>query len=511
MDNSFWKGHLSQWESFLKIRKDRTEEDVLTHLQIYRQLKALTNVELGAVVNPKLLSEFINPTEITKVSGNQQFFFPFLNQAQKQAVNTSLEDNVLTLIQGPPGTGKTQVIAEICLQYYVRNPKIRILVCSQTHVAVNNLLSRVADYCLKRKRNNNPFSELTLLRIKDKEGEEAISDYLPQSIIDKYQTWINRTCRDENIRRIIHQEFSGYEGNESSGIRDKSIEKALALSTNIVGMTCNRVGAYDFSSQLEKFDVVIIDEVCKSTLPEILLPICIAEKAILVGDPKQLPPVFCTEELNIINNDIEDCHLNEYFHIDWLFSTCSNTVLLDTQYRMTKTIGKMISEVFYDGRLKTGRSQEGTNGIRWIDYVPSGSSMIEEVNSEGKHLIYNCTECDYALSALKHLDRLCSSNTVVAVISPYKGQVELINRKLDSMGIAFNNLKIKVNTVDSFQGKECDFVIFCITRTEGPGKFWTDRRRLNVALSRAKNGIIIIGSKMYAVKNSLLAEIASYC
>lgn len=252
---------------------------------------------------------------------------------------------------------------------------------------------------------------------------------------------------------IIQQEFSNYEGEASSGIRekirDKSIEKALALSVNIVGMTCNRVGAYDFSSQFEKFDVVIIDEVCKATLPEILLPVCLSEKAILVGDPKQLPPAFCSDELNIINKDIEDCHLNEYFHIDWLFNNCSNVVLLDTQYRMTKTIGRMISEVFYDGQLKTGRFDEGASGLRWVDYEPNSSSMIEETNAEGKHIIYNYPECD--------------------------------------------------------------FVIFSITRTKGSNKFWTDRRRLNVALSRAKNGIIIIGRKKYAVNSPLLEEILSYC
>ena len=72
------------------------------------------------------------------------------------------------------------------------------------------------------------------------------------------------------------------------------------LSSNVVGMTCNRVGAYSFQTSLEMFDVAIIDEVCKATLPEILMPLCISHKAILVGDPKQLPPVFCKDDREII-------------------------------------------------------------------------------------------------------------------------------------------------------------------------------------------------------------------
>ena len=518
MNSAEWKKHLSQWEQFLRIRMDLLEDDGLTRVQIKRQLSALANAELSAVQNPKLLSEFINPTAKLEFSIPEQFYLP-LNRSQKEAVSCALAENPLTLIQGPPGTGKTQVIAEICLQLFKQNPNIKILVCSQTHVAVNNLISRISKYCSKEdiSQNKGQFLGLSLLRIKDKEGEETVSSFLPQAVLNQYYNWLDHFCVYNEAKNAILQEFYDYGTDNSSEYRDKTIEKALALSTNVVGMTCNRVGAYSFSSSLEKFDIIIIDEVCKATLPEILQPLEIAEKAILVGDPKQLPPIFCREEKDRMSKNIEECHLHDYFHIDSLFQISPNTITLDTQYRMSKTIGRMISEVFYRGRLQNGRNLEGKPGIRWIDYLPESSDMVENVMPEGTHEIYNLKECDFTYDILLRLDEKFPNDpddpdsNKVAVISPYKGQVEKIKSKIKCMKKSFKNIKVNVNTVDSFQGKESAFVIFSVTRTKGPDRFWSDNRRLNVALSRAKNGIFIIGYKDYALKNPLLRDILQYC
>ena len=166
---------------------------------------------------------------------------------QKSAVKAAISDNVLTLIQGPPGTGKTQVIAETCLQLYRRNQDIRILVCSETHIAVNNVLERVAQL----------DNDMRIIRIQDKEESSSIQDFTTETILDDYSTWIDDNVTNKEIAKVLEDSFI-----HTENIR--STEKSLFLSSNLVGMTCNRVGAYNFNNLNELFDVVIIDEVCKA-------------------------------------------------------------------------------------------------------------------------------------------------------------------------------------------------------------------------------------------------------
>jgi len=328
LNNSVWAEHLSHWCAFLTERlssidgsdKDENEKGG-ERVKAERQLVAIERVRCAAVGNPRLLVEFINPSDRLAEAAECRDFFRELNRSQQEAVNTALGGGVLSLIQGPPGTGKTTVIAEICLQLCRRNPDVRILVCSETHVAVNHLIACISEY----------RDEIRIVRIQDKEPNSLADEFSPDVIINKYSEWLRESCNDDDIIDIVTQSLSN----------GSSLEKALALSANVVGMTCNRVGAYEFSATSELFDVAIIDEVCKATLPEILMPLMIAQKAVLVGDPRQLPPVFCSEEIDIIRS-IDICNLRQYMYIDELFLRSEHVTLLDTQYRMTKQIGSLI-------------------------------------------------------------------------------------------------------------------------------------------------------------------------
>ena len=339
-------------------------DDIGEQVKVERQLKTIERVRYAAVLNPKLLIEFINPSDSLAEPESCDFFLN-LNESQQKAVKVAMGSSVLSLIQGPPGTGKTQVIAEICLQLYRQNPNVRILVCSETHIAVNNLISRISEY--------DDF--IRIVRIQDKEQNSVVDKFSPEAIVNIYNEWLQENCKNEDIINIISKTLSNYE--------DKSLEKALALSANIVGMTCNRVGAYVFESSSEMFDVVIIDEVCKATLPEILMPLTIAQKAVLVGDPKQLPPVFCSEEIEVIRN-IEKCNLQKYMYIDELFLQSKKVTVLDTQYRMTNQIGDLIGKLFYDGKLKNGRNVDIADGILWVDYAPTQMWPLTEESTDEK-------------------------------------------------------------------------------------------------------------------------------
>jgi len=489
MNINTWTEHLSHWRTFLSERLTSLD-DVGEQIKVERQLKTIERVRYAAVLNPKVLIEFINPSDVPLPQVEDYDYFLNLNDSQKKAVEIALGNNALSLIQGPPGTGKTQVIAEICLQLYRKNPDVRILVCSETHIAVNNLISRISEY----------DDSIRIVRIRDKEQNSAVDEFSPEAIISTYKEWLHANCNSQDTINIISETLSDYE--------DRSLEKALALSANIAGMTCNRINAYEFESSSEMFDVVIIDEVCKATLPEILAPLTIAQKAILVGDPKQLPPVFCSEEIEVIKS-IEKCNLQSYLYIDDLFLKSPNTTLLDTQYRMTNRIGDLIGTLFYDGALKNGRNIDGDKDIIWVDYTPTELWPRNEADSEEPQRIFNLDECRIITSILKDLDRSVDNFTSVAVIAPYRHQVAMLRRLLQNEH--FNNLDVNADTIDGFQGKECDVVVFSLTRTIGSFRFLADVRRLNVALSRARDKLYIVGNLSYATNHRLLKSIIEHC
>ena len=486
MNNANWINHLVQWRTFLESRILSTDDEG-DRIKIARQIKAIEQVRYSAVLNPKLFIEFISPvTEAEKLKSEINQFYLELNNSQAKAVEAVLASNrYLSLIQGPPGTGKTQVISEICLQLCQRNPNVRILVCSETHVAVNNLITRISK-C---------DASIRCLRIRDKENDSDIDSFSPHSVISSYIDWLENFCTDSDVCSILSDAFSETD--------NTGLEKALALSANVVGMTCNRIGAYRFNDSTEMFDYVIIDEVCKATLPEILMPLSVARRAVLVGDPKQLPPTFCSEDIKIIES-IEDCNLRRYMYIDTLFQQVANTHLLDTQYRMEKSIGRLISTLFYQGGLKNGRNDEIDESIVWYDYRESRPWPEKFDNIiDGKQAIRNLDECKIIQGIIDDLEQKAPGPLKIAIITPYKQQAYELRNMISSTG----KLNIIIDTVDAFQGKERDIVIFSLTRTSGKNWFLADERRLNVALSRAKDKIIIVGKVEYARKNDILLKI----
>ncbi len=491
MNRQLWIDHLTSWKAFLNERISMTEDEG-ERIKCERQIKTIERVRCGAVLNPSLLSEFISPsTEDSEEAVCEKFYFD-LNDSQKKAVRLALGMNNLSLIQGPPGTGKTQVIAEICIQLLSTNPGIRILVCSETHVAVNNLLSRIAQYS----------KGIRIVRIRDKENDDAVDEFSPESIIDSYLKWASESIQNKDAYSIIEGEVSASISNDQR--KKNQIEKALALSANIVGMTCNRAAAYDFRDRTEMFDVAIIDEVCKATLPEILSPLIISRKAILLGDPKQLPPVFCSEEQEIIRS-IQNCNLNRFMYIDSLFVEGKTVSVLDTQYRMSNQIGRLISELFYNGFLKNGRNEDIENGLTWITYSPSNDWPVPTEEFSNRPKIYNEDECRIVADLVKKIINESDQKTTVAVIAPYRAQISSLRKSCNDSN------RVKIDTVDGFQGKESDIVIFSVTRTKGSNRFLADDRRINVALSRARNRIYIVGDITYANKQPLLKSIVDRC
>ena len=292
---------------------------------------------------------------------------------------------------------------------------------------------------------------------------------------------------------------------------DGLLQESIADST-IVGATC--LGIASLSSAIEfEFDWVIVDEAGKATPPEILVPICLGRKVVLVGDHKQLPPVVDEtllklqdkERMNISKEDLE-LSLFEYLERS-LSDDCKN--ILDEQYRMNPVIGDLISKLFYESKLvsKTSRKEKTiplkiyeSKPLVWLSTAVRPDRKEEKISDsyrntcEAKIIFEQLLEIDEELGELK-------LKKETAIIAGYRGQRDRLIRLYESDYKArFHNMSIEINTVDAFQGRETDIVFYSIVRSNDNGKlgFLKDVRRLNVAFSRARELLVVVGDHQCA-------------
>ena len=287
---------------------------------------------------------------------------------------------------------------------------------------------------------------------------------------------------------------------------DGLLQESIADST-LVGATC--LGIASLSSAIEfNFDWVIVDEAGKATPPEILVPICLGRKVVLVGDHKQLPPVVDEALLklqdkgqkNISKEDLE-LSLFEYLEKS-LNDDCKN--ILDEQYRMNPVIGNLISKLFYDGKLVSKTSKEEktiplkiyeSKPLIWLSTASRSDRKEERISDsyrnicEAKLIFEQLLKIDEELGELK-------LKKETAIIAGYRGQRDKLTRLYESSYKArFHNMSIEINTVDAFQGRETDMVFYSVVRSNDNGKlgFLKDIRRLNVAFSRARELLVVVG------------------
>lgn len=314
---------------------------------------------------------------------------------------------------------------------------------------------------------------------------------------------------------------------------DRNELKDLYINTaNVIGITCVQSGNRDFTEKYPDFDVVIVDEVSKATPPELVLPMLKGKKLVLVGDHKQLPPMIGSEtfeELKVLSNqqvavesEVDDLEYMKKSLFEELFINISekNKVMLNTQYRMHSSIMHTINQFYIDsenrGLISGVKNEEITknhklnmhylsekNNLIWVD-IPLHNNYKEEKN--GQNSCYNETEVEVIDKILKDINESCEvigQKKEVAVITFYSAQSRLLQKELVSSN-KYRNLKLRVGTVDRFQGMEREIVIVSFVRNNNKGDigFAKDPKRINVALSRAQNLLIIVGcSELFCEKN----------
>ncbi|RRD91637.1 DEAD/DEAH box helicase [Conchiformibius steedae] len=423
-----------------------------------------------------------------------------------QLISKALVSNDLFFMQGPPGTGKTTAIVEIILQQLKARSDAKILVTSETHVAVDNALDRLAAVAPPKLRNG-------ILRYPRFSISEFESDYTEQTAaIGRADILWHRAYQiDSALTSVLWKELEPYKQGKDDNL-DLPYWQArnLAEMHQVVGVTCNQI-AHLRDTNSPMFDLAIVDECSKATMPEWLMAMSIAQKCILVGDHKQLPPTFCTEASDVLDQMEEyKGRLIRNGVIDRLFENLPSSMkgTLGKQYRMLPEIGQFVSQHFYQGQLEHHRikADHGFCDFGWLNYHISNYRVPMQLTGEKKVLV-NHIEVEIIMKQLSLMSKKLKAEQTgrklsVALITPYKAQRKALRDELKNWDFS-SEMAIEVDTVDAFQGRQADVVFFSFVRNIGPATFYADDRRLNVAISRARDSVYFVGDMQYLKSKKL--------
>lgn len=444
----------------------------------------------------------------------------FLNESQKSAIENALSCENFFLIHGPFGTGKTRTLVELISQETRQNHKV--LATAESNAAVDNILERLMENKkLNLTRLGHPqrvskhnISQTLAYKVENHKLNKKISKIHKKidNLIEKRKVYTKPTPqyrRGYGDYDILFNASKGKGGRGISAEKMKSMAKWIEYNQQIDELhdeikrvenkmirdiieTSDVILSTNSSAALEsiartKFDVAIIDEASQATIPSVLIPIAKAHRFILAGDHKQLPPTIISDKAQ----GLEKTLFEELIRIYPFKSQ-----LLNVQYRMNSLLMKFPNSEFYNNNLKSDSSVDDININDIINSDDEEDAMLfidtSNVDDIGeKHLkdsksIINQLEADIAVKLANDYLKLGLEETDIGIISPYADQVKIIQ----------DRTPVEVKTVDGFQGREKEIIIISTVRSNEDGNigFLRDLRRLNVAITRAKRKLIIIGN-----------------
>ena len=335
---------------------------------------------------------------------------------------------------------------------------------------------------------------------------------------------LSKFAEDELLKMSI-EDLDGYASiliDDSKSSEAKMLQKLLSIQTQwfeqfgrndtfttplikrsqVVAGTC--IGIPRDIQDIE-FDLCIVDEASKATATEVLVPLAQSRRWILVGDPKQLPPFLdeASRDKDFLGKyDLEPDDIKETL-FDYLLKTLpeANRKMLTIQHRMVKPIGDLVSECFYEGQIESARTDLDANldtvirkPVTWLTTTKLSNRREQDVNPSYN----NACEVKVIVELLKQFNQMAINaqrNYSIAVLTGYSAQLKLLNRYLASELDNWKAVTVECNTVDAFQGREADIAVYSVTRSNKKGEigFLRDTERLNVALSRGRVGLVIVG------------------
>ena len=441
--------------------------------------------------------------------------FPWLNASQEKAVNEILWAKDVAIVHGPPGTGKTTTLVEAINETLMRESQV--LVCAQSNMAVDWISEKLCDRGVNVLRNANPT------RVNDKmlgftyeRRFEAHTDYPQLWAIRKAIRELRRQKKGRDER--FHQKMER--------LKSRAAELEIRINAEIFGearvIASTLVGAAHRLLEGRRFETVFIDEAAQALESACWIPLRRASRVILAGDHCQLPPTV--KSMVALKGGLGKTLMERLVEIK---PAC--VTLLQTQYRMHEQIMRFSSDFFYGGKVETA-PQIKYRGI--LDYdipiewdSPKETPETDAHDHTGETFVgdtygrINKGEAQLTLDKLQQYfnkigkQRILDERIDVGVISPYRAQVQYL-RQLISKRDFFKPFRklISVNTVDGFQGQERDIIIISMVRDNELGQigFLRDLRRMNVAITRARMKLIILGDAQTLTKHPFYRQLYEY-
>ena len=459
-----------------------------------------------------------------------------LNDSQKSAIENALSCENFYLIHGPFGTGKTRTLVELISQETRQNHKV--LATAESNAAVDNILERLMENKkLKLTRLGHPqrvskhnITQTLAYKVENHKLNKKIRKIRNKidNLIEKRSSYTKPTPqyrRGYGDYDILYNASKGKGGRGISPDKMKSMAQWIEYNQQIdelhddikrvenkmirdiiessdVILSTNSSAALESISRT-KFDVAIIDEASQATIPSVLIPIAKAHRFILAGDHKQLPPTIISDKAQKLEKTLFEELIKIYPF---------KSQILDVQYRMNSLLMKFPNAEFYNNNLKSDAS---VDDITINDILTTGKHEepmlfvdTSNVDRDGeRHLkdsksIVNEIEAEVAVKLANDYLKAGLTEDDIGIISPYADQVKIIQDKTP----------VEVKTVDGFQGREKEIIIISTVRSNEDGNigFLRDLRRLNVAITRAKRKLIIIGNITTLETNQTYARLIEF-
>ena len=431
-------------------------------------------------------------------------FLP-LNESQKIAIKQSMHADSISIIHGPPGTGKTTTLVQlirILLQF-----EKRILVCAPSNNATDLLARQLDDINLNvvrvgnvsRISNDTAHLSLPNLAANAQEWQHikkvkiAADDALKKA--NKFKRVFGEQERKE--RRMLRKESRDLK-KWARELEDKLVQDILSQSQVICSTL---IGAASREITGMHFDTVVIDEASQALEAECWNVISRANKVILAGDHFQLPPTVMSKDAKALNFDTT--------LLDLLTDQIKFSSLLNTQYRMNRQILSFPNQMFYDNQLLSEETvkerylDNDQEGIVFIDTAGAGfeEAINPETRSRWNEGEYFILREHFVLNQSLYVDQS------IGIICPYSEQVKFIKEQVEN-DPCFRDYNIEVNSIDGFQGQEKDVIYISLVRSNETAEigFLSDQRRFNVALTRAKKKLIVIGDSATLAQHKMFAD-----
>lgn len=453
-----------------------------------------------------LIGDAPMPNKASRTSKVKEMYMEGLNESQQQAFLKAVDGSPVTLIKGPPGTGKTHVINAIT-QYITKELNEKVVVSSQTHVAIDNVLDKLME-------NNDIIVPNRITNRRNKYSGLEIDKTLYKTWGSKFEKHTEKSGNKKLSFSVLNdiQNFSG----EKRIMFSENIEKESDYMVIGATTTTSAIAGKKGLEVLKEYNWLIIDEVSKCPITEVLRYLPYIDKIIMVGDDFQLAPLleFSKEDVeNLPSYNQDKFEKLEVIYQKSVFADTINKaeeskrlVVLKDNYRSVKDVLRAYN-IFYSGDLGNKREEVNPTKVKFNGLLESFNekdTMFIDVQrgSEQRdpksHSRYNLEELKATSMMLNDLIN-CTVNpreVTVAAIFPYGAQISEFTKRyrplINSAKRIFKSFD--VDTVDAFQGKESDIVLVNTVVTTMSRNFLNDFRRINVSMSRAKDKLIIFGN-----------------